>query len=151
MKLICHAFALLAAVTIVGTAAAPVLADVPGNHPYYSHALADLRFARALLENPADDAVAGDQHRAVYEIDHALYEIHQASIDDGKKLGDHPPIDVSRPRIDRVREAGHALDKARYDLSHEESNPGALGWRSRALRHINAALDRVNSALAQQR
>src|ERR1700677_4720348 len=65
-------------------------------HPAYLHALADLRDSRAHLERAgaASQTTAWDENVAIHEIDAAIGEIRQASIDDGKPLNDHPPVDV---------------------------------------------------------
>ena len=65
-------------------------ADLPGKHPYYLHALSDLRAARWMLEHrPGDAAVSGQEDVAITEIDAAIGEIKRASIDDGKDIHDH--------------------------------------------------------------
>ena len=68
-------------------------AQVPGPHPAYLHALSDLRMARAYLDQIAWPPVQKDEEHAIREIDAAIGEIKRASIDDGKNLEDHPPID----------------------------------------------------------
>jgi hypothetical protein len=77
-------------------------ADSPGKHPYYLHALADLRGARWMLEHrPGDAAVSGQEDVGITEIDAAIREIKRAAIDDGKDINDHPKVDVpaDRPAI----------------------------------------------------
>jgi hypothetical protein len=59
-------------------------AQVPGPHPAYLHALSDLRLARAYLDQIAWPPVQRDEEHAIREIDAAIGEIKQASIDDGK-------------------------------------------------------------------
>jgi hypothetical protein len=68
--------------------------QVPGPHPAYLHALSDLRLARAFLDQIAWPPVQRDEEHAIREIDAAIGEIKRASIDDGKNLEDHPPIDT---------------------------------------------------------
>ena len=46
----------------------------PAEHPYYLHAMSDLRMARAYLARPDYEPVASDERRAVAEIDAALDE-----------------------------------------------------------------------------
>ena len=68
-------------------------ADMPGKHPAYLHALSDLRAARWMLEHrPGDAAVSAQEDVAITEIDKAIGEIKKASIDDGKDIHDHPPV-----------------------------------------------------------
>ena len=71
------------------------LADDPGRHPAYLHALTDLRHARAHLENLAPTHhMDKEEEHAIDEIDKAIEEIKRAAIDDGKNLNDHPPVDA---------------------------------------------------------
>src|SRR6201986_1707016 len=70
-------------------------ADLPGKHPYYLHALSDLRPARWMLEHrPGAAAVSGQEDVAISEIDAALGEIRKASIEDGKDVHDHSGVDL---------------------------------------------------------
>jgi hypothetical protein len=79
---------------LVATCVGIASADNPGRHPHYLHALSDLRYGRALLNK-----LAMNEHRdelesqAIGKIDAAIKTIKAASIDDGKNLNDHPPID----------------------------------------------------------
>lgn len=115
-------------------------ADTPGRHPYYLHALDDLRDARAHLDRSGpDERIDEEQQRAIDEIDAAIGEIKRASIDDGKDLRNHPPIDAHLRRTDRFRKALELLDKAHKDVKHEEDDPYAKGLQDRALRHIDEA------------
>src|SRR3569832_28578 len=91
-------------------------------HPAYLHALTDLRHARFLLEKPAKPEVKWDEANAVREIDAAINEIKQASIDDGKPLEDHPPVDAKMHHRDRLRRAEELLHKAAADIDEKEDN-----------------------------
>ena len=66
-------------------------------HPRYLSAIADLRYARALLYRPDWREIMRDQRGAVEEIDRAIAEAKQAAIDDGKNPDDHP-LRLHRPR-----------------------------------------------------
>src|ERR1700758_2720053 len=88
---------LLAALPFVASA------DLPGKHPYYLHALTDLRTARWMLEHrPGDAAVSGQEDVAITEIDGAIGEIKRASIDDGKDVHDHPKADAPHDHPGRL-------------------------------------------------
>jgi hypothetical protein len=117
----------------------PASAEVPGPHPAYLHAMSDLRFARALLAVPEEYNAIPAQRRAIDRIDHALGDLRHAAYADEMPPFETPPVDVSRPRIDRVREANRALDRARADIDRFESNGFADGWRDAARRDIDAA------------
>src|ERR1700722_6123962 len=69
-------------------------ANVAGPHPYYLHALSDLRAARWMIEHrPGNWVQTQDEIAAVHRIDAAIGEIKKASIEDGKNLQDHPHVD----------------------------------------------------------
>jgi hypothetical protein len=119
----------------------PVEVDRPAAHPAYLHALTDLRTARGLLERPTRDSeVKWDEKRATKQIDAAIREIRDASVDDGKPLSDHPPIDVALHHRDRIRAAIELLDKAARDIEQREDNQFAKGVRGRAVGHIREAV-----------
>ncbi len=113
------------------------LADMPGRHPHYLRALADLRDARAHLEHTRKH----NEHPAIEEIDAAIREIRKASIDDGKNLADHPPVDVRLDGPGRIHHARELLLKAKSDVDKEEDNQFAAGLQMRALKHIRAAIE----------
>src|ERR1700678_344161 len=121
--------------------------QVPGPHPAYLHALSDLRLARAYLDQIAWPPVQKDEEHAIREIDAAIAEIKRASIDDGKNLGDHPPIDARMRPDGRFRKALELLDKAHNDTARGESVPAAGGMRDRAVMHIDQAHGTVDDAI----
>lgn len=120
-------------------------------HPAYLHALTDLRHARFLLERPAKPEVKWDENNAVREIDAAINEIKQASIDDGKPLEDHPPVDAHLKHRDRLKQAEELLHKAAADIDEREDNAWAKGLRGRANGHIHNAEHAVHEAMADRR
>jgi tetratricopeptide (TPR) repeat protein len=115
-------------------------ADDPGAHPAYLHALSDLRDARAHLERfTGSDHLNDEEQHAIDEIDKAIGEIKRASIDDGKNLEDHPPVDTHLGHRGRYHRALELLDKAHNDIAREEDDHWARGLRNRALGHIDEA------------
>ncbi len=138
-------FALLGIVAISPKAASAQ--QVPGPHPAYLHALSDLRMARAYLDRIAWPPVQHDEEHAIREIDAAINEIKMASIDDGKNLEDHPPIDVNMRPDGRFRKALELLDKAHNDTARAEDVPQARGMRDRAVHHIDQAHGTVDDAI----
>jgi hypothetical protein len=134
-----NAFLLLFA---VGASAAPQ------RHPGYLHALSDLRDARAHLQRPNGGALQQQEQDAIAEIDKAIHEIKAASIDDGKNIDDHAPVDEHLMWGGRLRRANQLLGKAADDVSKEEDNPEAQGLKHRALEHINLARRHVREAIA---
>ena len=132
--------------SIISGAAA--YADLPGKHPYYLHALSDLRTARWLLEHrPGDAAVSGQEDVAIHQIDDAIWDIKKASIDDGKNLKDHPNVDVPNNHPRRLHKAEELLKKVHSDVGREEDDPMAKGLKHRSLQHIDAALGATKRAL----
>jgi hypothetical protein len=124
------------------------MADMPGRHPGYLHALTDLRTARWFLyHQPGDAAVSGDEDVGIGEIDAAIREIKRASIDDGKDLNDHPGVDVPE-HGSRLLKAIETLKRARGDIEHEEDNPEARELRHRAFEHIDRAIHAADAAHA---
>ncbi len=125
------------------------MADLPGAHPGYLHALTDLRTARWLLNHqPGDAKVYGDEDVAIQEINAAINEIKKASIDDGKNLNDHPNVDTGE-HGSRLLRSIETLKKARADIAQEEDNPMVRDLRNRAWGHIDAAIHAADHAHAQ--
>jgi hypothetical protein len=122
-------------------------AEAQGKHPAYLHALTDLRHARAHLQRPDGGALREEEKEAIHQIDEAINEIKRASIDDGKDLDDHPPVDAGLDRTGRLHRAKELLEKARQDISHEEDNGFAQGLQQRASGHIDHAIHEVNEAI----
>ena len=150
MKKTCIVVLSLAAL-VVGTRAAR--ADQPGRHPAYLHALEDLRHARGHLERPgpARAQVRWDENVAIRAIDEAIRDIKEASIDDGKDLRDHPPLDARLDWPGRLRRSLELLRKARADVNEEEDNDFARGLKRRAAEHIDNAIRFVEQGIANER
>ncbi len=117
-------------------------ADTPGHHPGYLHALTDLRYARSLLQMDY-----GNDWPALREVDAAIREAKEAAINDGKPLNDHPHEDASLDRRGRLHKALSLLDSAERDMTKEEDNPSAIGWRDRAIHHVVEARRMINSEI----
>src|SRR4051812_21028246 len=127
-------------------------ADLPGKHPYYLHALSDLRAARWMLEHrPGDAAVSGEEDVAITEIDAAIGEIKRASIDDGKDLHDPPASNGLNNRPGRLHKALELLRKVHSDVAREEDDPMVKGLRNRAVGHIDGAIHATEGAVKDVR
>jgi hypothetical protein len=136
-----------AALMLVGTG---LRADMPGPHPYYLHALSDLRAAKWNLEHrPARYSVAEEETRAANQINLVIDDIRKAAIDDGKPLSDHPLVDEKLDNRGRLHRALDLLVKVRQDISHDEDNGRARGLRNRSYRHLDAAIKDVRKAVAR--
>lgn len=126
---------------------APNNADAQGKHPAYLHALTDLRHARAHLEHGYGGQLRHEEQEAINQIDAAIAEIKKASIDDGKDLNDHPPVDAGLDHTGRLHRAMQLLDMAHEDIAHEEDNAFAQGLQQRAFGHIDRAKHEVGEAI----
>src|ERR1700760_1806655 len=123
-------------------------ADLPGKHPYYLHALSDLRAARWMLEHRAGDAaVSGQEDVAISEIDAAIGEIKRAAIEDGKNIHDHPAVDLPNDPRGRLHKALDLLRKTHDDVAREEDDPMTKGLRNRAVGHIDGKPYREKAAV----
>jgi len=118
-----------------------------GRHPAYLHALTDLRHARAHLEHHDGGELKHEEKEAIHAIDDAINEIKKASIDDGKDLNDHPPVDAGLDYVGRLRRAKQLLEKAHEDVTQEEDNTFAQGLQQRAIGHIDRAIHRVDECI----
>lgn len=140
MKVCKPLFLAIALFAVVAMGASTAQAQAPGRHPAYLRALSDLRLMRAYLERMTpSERIDEEQQHAIDEIDAAMREIKEASIDDGKDLRYHPAIDariMPTDRFHRAREAGNA---AWHDVDGEEDNGFARGLKHRALDHIERA------------
>jgi hypothetical protein len=123
-------------------------ADWQGRHPAYLHALSDLRAARWMIEHrPGDAAVRDQEEVAIDEINHAIDEIKRASIDDGKDLNDHPPVDRPMDQPGRLHAALDLLGKVHHDIDREEDDPQARELKHRAIAHIDEAAHALEGAI----
>ena len=146
MKAIWKTPILLLALAIASPAAMS-FGDTPGAHPGYLHALSDLRYARALLEQDAPDVVEHDQHRALHEIDEAIRVIKEAAIEDGKDLNLHYPIQPQLPVSGRFHRALEVISNAHGDVANHEHNESARDLRDEAIQHIDEAHRAVEHAI----
>jgi hypothetical protein len=144
-KYVCMPFLIL-----VGVAAMRAPAqELPGSHPFYQHALTDLRTARWLLSHqPGDRGVYAGEDVAIEEIDAAINEIKRASSDDGKDINVRPDIDV-KERGSRLLRAIETLNKAHADIDRQEDNAEVRDLRHRALGHIDRATRAADQAHAE--
>jgi|SRR5580698_8074687 hypothetical protein len=122
-------------------------AQAPGPHPEYIYALQDLRLARAYLsEGWGWEAVRQQDNQAIAEIDAAIHDIKAAAIDDGKGIGDHPPLEPHLGWHDRFGHAEDRLKRAHDDIVRSHAMNESPDLRNRALRHIDAAEQIVDQA-----
>jgi hypothetical protein len=116
------------------------------HHPRYLHARSDLRAAEIIIGYHDEPNVMQHADEVRHEINEAIHELDNASVIDRKDINDHPHVDTHLDRPGRFRKAFQLLRSARKDISEEEDNPNAIGWRDAAYRHIDAALDQLRKA-----
>jgi hypothetical protein len=139
---------LLAFICLASCNTQAAVTKVDGDHPYYLHALSDLRAARWMIQHrPGNWAQTVDEVEAVRRIDAAIGEIKKAAIEDGKNVEDHPRVDERNDHDGRLHVALDFLRKARQDIGHDEDNRFAQGLQARAYGHIDGAIDAVKKAI----
>jgi hypothetical protein len=127
-------------------------AQAQGRHPHYLRALSDLRLARAYLDRLTPSERLDDaQTQAVHELEKAIGEIKAASIDDGKDIRFHEPIDARILPRDRWTRAHEALDAAERDVEQEEDDNATRGLQTRIKAHISNAITVVRNIQAHLR
>jgi hypothetical protein len=119
-------------------------------HPKYLHAMSDLRQAYWLIvhRDSMDPDANMEERRATDEIRRAYQNLKDASITDGKDIADQPPADMNY--YDHRGRLHHALDllhHAHEDVSGEEDDPAARGFRHKALKQIDKAAAATDDAI----
>ena len=126
--------------------ASAMLADTPGRHPAYLHARSDLWRAMQIMQTPDERNVRRDLGRAMDETREAIGEIDRAAAMDRKFLDERPPVDTNLRGKPKFRAIAQLLWSAKKDIAREEDNPGARGWRNRAIQDIDHGLELVRNA-----
>jgi tetratricopeptide (TPR) repeat protein len=126
------------------------LADSPGRHPGYLHAMQDLRNARNLLNRPDAPNAQADENRAVREIDACIHDLEKAAWMD-HKIQDVPVIpDAGLDFKGKLHRALDLLKKAHNDMDKEEDDPAAVGFRDRANKHVDRAIGFTRRAIGDK-
>lgn len=124
-------------------------ADISGKHPYYLHARSDLHKAELLLQQGDEPNVTQHERAAYDKVHEAIREIDRAAILDRKDVDDNPAVDSSLKHLDKFRSVYKLLRSAEKDISREEDNRSATGWRNRARANIEQAKRQVENAASQ--
>jgi hypothetical protein len=133
---------LLSSLIVTGTGLAS--ADMPGAHPYYVHALTDLRQARAHLDyHGANEQRDAEEEHAIRSIDEIIDVVKKAAIADGKDIKLAEPQDVRLARADRYYQALQLLIAARGDVAQKEDNPRARELKDHAFAQITDTIQIV--------
>ncbi len=132
----------LAAAPLVFAAMLPgwAVAQVPGRHPPYLHALTDLHDARYYLSHRAGPPLTPPERRAIAAISHSMRLIQRAAYGDGKNLAFHPAEDLPPPRVPRLMRVSQLLRRARADIGAPEDNPNVWRFRYAAAIHLDRAI-----------
>ena len=140
-------FALLAAASL------PALADEYGKHPFYLHALSDLRTAAWKVEHrrPEDGQVSRDEQVVIDEIHAAIGDLQHAAWLDGKPVEWREPTDAWLPPEGRLHAAADLLRKVRSDVAREEDDPRSRPYQQRGLAHVDLALATAQHAIGDVR
>ena len=125
-------------------------ATMPGQHPTYMHALADLEEARARLDKPAaNEKREAEEANAMSKIDAAIDGVKRAATGDGKDLAKHQPFDA---RLDegggRYRKVQVLLESALRNASAREDNPKTRDLQAQIIANIKDAHHIVEKLLA---
>ena len=120
------------------------------HHPKYLHAMSDLRTAYWLIahHDPMDPLANDEERRAMKDIRYAYQALKDASIMDNKDIDAQPPADMTF--YDHRGRLHHALDllhDAHNDVTGEEEDPAARGFRHEALKRIDAAAHDTDVAI----
>ncbi len=127
---------------------APPPPRVEAAHPYYLHALSDLRAARWLVSHrPGNAAVNYDETVALEAINAAIADVRKAAFYDERDADEAPPPDLPPDRAGRLHRADELLRRARGDIAREEDNGAARGLRNRAIQHVDDALRATVAAI----
>ncbi len=118
-------------------------AQVHPQHPHYLEALGGLRDARWLVIHAviSDPAQAKEQRNAVAEIEAAIKEINDASIDDGRNP-EYAPHAVDNAAIsdkNRLKSAMDYLHAADKNILHKDPNAVSENLQISSHAHIKEA------------
>jgi hypothetical protein len=137
---------LLALVPLVTLAADPPAAAAD-KHPYYQHALTDLRAARWNIENRAGGSRAtAEEQAAVKQIDQVIVDIKRAAIEDSKALQERP-TGAAQDHHGNLHHAYDLLKQAHAEIAREEDDPQARGLRDTAIHHLDEAMQGTQRAI----
>lgn len=142
-----------AAAAAAVAATAPAFADEYGKHPFYLHALSDLRSAAWQVDHrrPEDGQVSQDEMIVRDEVAAAINDLQRAAWLDGKSLQWQPPTDAWLPREGRLHAAADLLRKVHSDVAREEDDPRSRPFQQHGLAHVDAALDAAQHAIGDVR
>ena len=124
-------------------------AETHQSHPAYGRALAELRYARAHVSMHAPGVEPdADEVTAIAQIDKAMQDVKDASEDDGKSLSDHPLVQTSWGRHERLQRALDLLDQAHDNIELRQQDSYWKGLKANdAQDHIAEAKQAIARAM----
>ena len=127
---------------------AHALADEPGRHPAYLHALADLRAAQWQVDHrrPEDPHISRAETDIHEHIAAAMTEVQRAARKDDKPVEDRVPADAGTHE-GRLHAAVDLLRKAREDIARPEDDPRARRFQENGLAQVDAAIFAAERAI----
>jgi hypothetical protein len=140
----------LAGAAVLAMSSLPALADIPGAHPFYRHALADLRRAHhdINVKGLIGDTAHPHDKLCLKHIEDAIADIKQAGIDDGKPMQEPIPGDPV-DHVGRLHRALKDLQHALRDATKDESNNSTEGGANSALHLQHRASDDIKLAIGE--
>ncbi len=120
------------------------------HHPRYLHSMSDLRTSYWLLthHDPMDPMQNNEERQAMKQIRFAYQALKDAAIMDDRDIDAQPPADMTF--YDHRGRLHHALDllrDARNDVTGEEEDPAARGFRRNAMMRIDGAIRATEVAI----
>jgi hypothetical protein len=91
-----------------------------------------------------------DCNGAVNEINACIHDLESAAWYDGKNAHHNQPPDVPPDRSGRLNMSIQLLQAAHNDMAKEEDDPAAVGFRNRAIQHVDRALGFAHRALGDK-
>ena len=119
------------------------------DHVTATSILSNLRAARWMLDyRPGAWIQTNDLIAAEREIDNAINDINEVSVNDGENAESHLPVDDRADTTGRMREAVGFLTTARERLAHNAPAAFTKALRGNTLKHIVSATAALNKAIA---
>jgi len=139
---------LISILLLGGSIGTQALADEPGRHPSYLHALSDLRAAQWQIDHrrPEDPHISRAETDIHEHIAAAITEVQRAAKQDDKPAQDRVPVDTGTHE-GRLHAAVDLLRKARDDIARPEDDPRARRFQENGLAQVDAAIFAAERAI----
>lgn len=136
IRTICFRISLALSVIFISVAA-----NAQGQHPHCLNALSDLRDAQLmLLQHINGRPQTHNEKEAMRQINVVIWDINEASINDGNGPAVHPNMQNGLDAAASLRQCIELLKKAKDELSQEADSRFAKGLRDRSIKNCDAAI-----------